>query len=371
LSKNTLILLLLCCFSILSYSQVETIRFKNYSFQQGLSNNWVNSIAEDDQGLIWIATRAGLNIYDGTNNTLLKHEASDSNSLSSNDVSDIIYSKHGYIVAGTWGTGINLIKTKSKEILKIPELEKYNQLVVKSIAEDSDSNLWIGSYGEGLYHLDLKTYEVTKCSFAAEDEEHQNLFNYLQDICFLNDTLWMSSRQGGLGYVTKGSHSITEVKYNKGLKIGDITFFFHDGSKLILGTQEGKVFFSDSKKESFYQPFNLQKDASHQNRINAISKTKNNELWISASSGIYKYNTDNKQLTSIISPTPGEEYNDNFCSFFDSRGILWSGTWGNGINWYSPKSIPFKDILKMTAPFYLELLVALLLMILRINLQKN
>lgn len=53
---------------LLSVSQLiaQSHSIKRLGIEQGLSNNYVISIAQDKQGFLWFATEEGLNKFDGT-----------------------------------------------------------------------------------------------------------------------------------------------------------------------------------------------------------------------------------------------------------------------------------------------------------------
>ena len=48
------------------WAQFDTLRFERYTTLEGLSDNVVNSITQDEEGYIWIGTVNGLNRFDGT-----------------------------------------------------------------------------------------------------------------------------------------------------------------------------------------------------------------------------------------------------------------------------------------------------------------
>ena len=48
-----------------AYSQSSTLSFERLTEEDGLSNNFVNSILQDRKGYMWFGAGYGLNKYDG------------------------------------------------------------------------------------------------------------------------------------------------------------------------------------------------------------------------------------------------------------------------------------------------------------------
>lgn len=66
------ILILVCFFSTLAWAQ----NGKLFNTDNQLSSNLATQVFQDSNGFIWIATRNGLNTYDGYNFTVLKNNSS-------------------------------------------------------------------------------------------------------------------------------------------------------------------------------------------------------------------------------------------------------------------------------------------------------
>ena len=61
---------------------VETVRFRTYSNNEGLSQPTALAIAQDSAGFLWIGTQDGLNRFDGYGFKVYKHDRSDLADLS-------------------------------------------------------------------------------------------------------------------------------------------------------------------------------------------------------------------------------------------------------------------------------------------------
>lgn len=315
----------------------EPIRFDNLNHGHGLSNDWVNSITEDDRGFMWVGTRSGLNVYDGNQNIVYRFDPKNENSISHNDVSEVTYMSKGYIFAGTWGGGLNVINSRTRQIKRVGNTHFERSLTIKSIVEDNESNIWIGTYGQGIFSYDFETNQLTKCANRKSSllKESESLF--CQDLAYHNDTLWIVTRNKGLGYVPV--KTTKEVSYvfleNESVKIpNDLTHVVFIEDELYMGSYDGQVLVYDRSTFKTDTLLNLKLDREHRNRINSILQDKDRNLWMCSSSGIFKYSRNTKRLTKINDPETGDEYNDNYCSLIDSRGVFWMGNWGNGLYSY-------------------------------------
>src|SRR5688500_7459241 len=61
---------------ITSFPQMTAASFERYAIQQGLSDNNVFCITQDEQGYIWLGTENGLNRFDGNTFSSYFHDTS-------------------------------------------------------------------------------------------------------------------------------------------------------------------------------------------------------------------------------------------------------------------------------------------------------
>src|SRR3990170_4947602 len=92
-------------FSAICFSQ--EVKFSRIGSDQGLSQASVNCILQDSKGYMWFGTQDGLNKYDGYGMSVYKHDASDTNSLSSNYIECLYEDRKGIIWVGTREGGLN------------------------------------------------------------------------------------------------------------------------------------------------------------------------------------------------------------------------------------------------------------------------
>src|SRR4051812_15705110 len=101
LKKKLYSILFLCC-SYISQAQTTTnLIFFQISEENGLSDNHVNCVLKDKQGLVWVGTEDGLNLLDGSAIKVFKHKDGDSTTISNNYINAIKEDKEGNIWIAT------------------------------------------------------------------------------------------------------------------------------------------------------------------------------------------------------------------------------------------------------------------------------
>lgn len=121
--------------------------FESISIAQGLSQGMVYDILQDKEGFIWVATKDGLNRYDGYTFKIFTNDPANNRSLSSNNINKLFEDSRGRIWVGTENDGLNIYDKKSSEFLRIRHnTTKENSLsgnVIKLMEELPDGRMLI------------------------------------------------------------------------------------------------------------------------------------------------------------------------------------------------------------------------------------
>src|SRR6478609_5969920 len=86
-----------------AFAQKPQFKFNHIETTEGLSESNVLCIFQDSKGFMWFGTEDGLNKYDGYKITVYKNDPQNKNSLSENQVNDIIEDASGDLWIATWG----------------------------------------------------------------------------------------------------------------------------------------------------------------------------------------------------------------------------------------------------------------------------
>ncbi|WP_281644380.1 hybrid sensor histidine kinase/response regulator transcription factor [Bacteroides zoogleoformans] len=146
---------ILSLLAIMGTSSAQRHSISHFGVENGLSNNYILSLAQDRRGYIWIATESGLNRFDGRQFTVY----SKSNSgLSSNELNALLTDPtEDKMWIGTQRDGLCCFDYAAETItaLKSPD-DGLISNDIPYLAAATDSGIWITHYHMGVQHFDPK-----------------------------------------------------------------------------------------------------------------------------------------------------------------------------------------------------------------------
>ncbi|HEX5625554.1 MAG TPA: ATP-binding protein [Saprospiraceae bacterium] len=135
------------------------IDFESISLEQGLSQGMIYDLLQDREGFLWVATKDGLNRYDGYDFKVFTNDPYDPWSLSSNTIICLFEDSKGRIWVGTENSGLNVYDKKSGRFLRIqhrPEdASSLSGNRISAIGEDPLGQILVGVYKGGLNIITL------------------------------------------------------------------------------------------------------------------------------------------------------------------------------------------------------------------------
>lgn len=180
---------MICLFSIQAWAQSG----KLFNTDNQLSSNLATQVFQDKSGFIWIATRNGLNNYDGYHITVIKKDMSNFLGLSSNYINSIAQDEKEHILLGT---NNSLLEFTGSEFLKIPMLDsKGKELAtyVKQVYPLKNKDVAVATSGYGIM---LKKQDEQKChAMKGEVEKLKYIHKLLED---KRGRLWIITEDGKL-----------------------------------------------------------------------------------------------------------------------------------------------------------------------------
>lgn len=187
--SQLIITMMICLFSIQAWAQSG----KLFNTDNQLSSNLATQVFQDKSGFIWIATRNGLNNYDGYHITVIKKDMSNFLGLNSNYINSIAQDEKEHILLGT---NNSLLEFTGSEFLKIPMLDsKGKELAtyVKQVYPLKNKDVAVATSGYGIM---LKKQDEQKChAMKGEVEKLKYIHKLLED---KRGRLWIITEDGKL-----------------------------------------------------------------------------------------------------------------------------------------------------------------------------
>jgi ligand-binding sensor domain-containing protein len=145
----------------------DDLRFVRLSRSQGLSQQRVTDIVQDERGFLWFATQYGLNRYDGYRFRVFKNQPADAGSVCDVHITTLFSDRQGRIWVGC-AYSVDRYDPVTEKFVHY-RLDQPNAAqtsgAVRHISQDRQGRLWL-STKNGLYGLDPATGAVQR--FAHE-----------------------------------------------------------------------------------------------------------------------------------------------------------------------------------------------------------
>ena len=331
----------------------QYLNVKKIGIENGLSNNFIMSITQDNQGYMWIATESGLNRFDGETFRIFRKDAENQNSLGGNELNKI-YHQDGIIWIATQRAGLNALDCNNMSFTRY----SHNSNNPKSICDNgitdvspaSDGNIWLSSYNKGFDYFNKATEE-----FLHYNQENVNgLVN--------NRILTIKEDKKGNVYLGHETEGLSIVNIKKRMACN----FKHDPDnknslpgneiKSLLIDSNGNVWIGTNNGLSLFNPetqifSTFRHDPQNPNSLLAnnifdLQISNDNNLWVCSENGGVSV-LDLKQAMFTI-PENASFYNIRYkdneqglsnatirCVFEDSFNNIWLGSYGGGINFIS------------------------------------
>lgn len=264
------------------------------TYNEDKTEIFVRNFVQTAEDEIWIATESGIFIYNTkTGHALnLKKTYNDPYSISDNAVYTFCKDKEGGIWAGTYFGGVNYFPKQHTPFKKFFPRFGENSLsgnVVREIHEDSEGNLWIGTEDAG-----LNKYNPVTGKFS----------------CFHPDA-------------SKGSISYTNIH---GMLIA--------GNELWIGTFEHGLDIMNIRTGKVMRHYSVgsSEHSLRSNFIYCINSLGKDSITLGTTRGAYIFNRGENNF-SLLQGMPLNMWYTSIVK--DDEGIIWAGTFGNGLNFFN------------------------------------
>jgi len=271
--------------------------------------------------------------------TLSKY-APETDFFSTNYILTLFKDKSEIIWVGTDGGGV--LKLSPRKISFAPYTIEKKGICVMSIEEISNNILMVGSYGKGLYKINLEKGVLSKFTDKSPDTLKISGNIVLALLKDSKNKLWIGTMNNGVSVYDLTSKKMKYYKYKhydyNTVGSNMITCFFEDSNNNIwIGTGDGiSLYLRNKKTFRHLYASDIDKSTLSANIINFITEAKNGDILVGTSGGglnilnksgkvkkIYKHNKNDKNSLG---------YNYINCIFEDDNETLWISTSGIGFD---------------------------------------
>ena len=355
------VMLLMACFAV----SANNLRFERLTTEQGLSQMSVNDVFQDRHGFIWFATQDGLNRYDGYQFKVYKYHHQDPHSLSDNRINRLFEDRHGVLWIGTDGGLHQYDPTLDRFIHYRHEPNNPDSIggnIVKSIAQDSDGNLWLALYQKGLSRFDPQSKIFTHYAYDSADPHSLSSDKVVYVLVDHQNTVWVATLGGGLNRFDRKNNRFDHFTHNADnpdspgkLRSNLVSNLYQDkNNTLWLGTVRKGVSRFDPDNDRFIHNWADIDNAPQTQMISAIFQDRDDNYWFgTARNGLYRLDAQNNRFShfrhdSANLHTLGSDHITSITQ--DHSGIIWFGTHNGGVSKHNPATARFKHLTYQPEP---------------------
>lgn len=319
MTVRSLLLGIICIFAV--QLQAQNVTFGNLTTEDGLSQFSVNSLYIDENGMLWIGTREGLNRYNGTDIQTYKLEKDNPYSLFSNTVTRITGDQNGHIYL-LCNDGVAQLDLRT--------------LQFKTLLVDHIQSIY---YHDGLYIAKKNEIYLYNEKTGNFDLCYQLPGKNPEIYCLHSDGryLWIGTTSEGVYRLKMDNQELTHP-----IETGNITSIYEDSEKeLWIGSWEDGLY----RVKTDGTIVNFRHDANNPHSISsnfarACCEDNLGNIWIGTFNGLNRYDKSNglfQNHTTNDAKGDGLTHSSIWCIVKDRQGTLWLGTYFGGVNYFNPE----------------------------------
>lgn len=299
----------------------DSLKFENLTLN-GVSRFFVTTtILEDENKNIWLGTyNGGLQRYVPENDDTKMYDLVKLG-MSTNWVSALFEDSRGNIWVGTWGGGVARIDI-NENLTIFDNTNGMQGTKIWKIMQDEEGNMIFGTQEHGIC--------VFKGDYFISYFEGDGLIN--SQVFAIEQTrdsnFWIGTNQGiSIITETPGKSNIEDFKQLKDVRI---RYIVEDKNGAVWIAAEGEGLFTAYPNGNFRFEPRINSNISRE-IITGLAVDKENNLWVGTLDGLIYYEIEHHRLNRLtqVSGLSGSEISDVFT---DSKGRIWVGIEGKGVN---------------------------------------
>ena len=331
--------------------------FHDDNDEKSISNNSILSLFIDRTNSLWIGTSNGINLYDGSNDHFIRltlPEFIEHNGTDIYSVNSIAEDLDGNIWLGTFGKGLYIYYKSTDQIVSFtynhnnPNSISNNEIL--SIFKDFSGIMWVGSNGLDKYNPKKEKFILYNYDqFSTQATVYRHIHAIYEDD---RDVLWIGSKSDGIHVLDRKRKTSWDITSNdaNSLSSNKVRVIRENPRGILwVGTDDNglnKIILNENRKPEkfiYYKHSPLQFNSLSSNTIYTLYFDNDNSLWIGTDNGISKMNLTSEEIKRYV-PNPNDPFAlNNLTAYYiygDRSGTIWVAT-DNGLNKYVPENDGF------------------------------
>jgi ligand-binding sensor domain-containing protein len=333
----------------LGVTDKHDLRFARLSRSQGLSQQRVTHIVQDERGFLWFGTQYGLNRYDGYRFRVFKNDPADPESLCDVHITALFKDRTGHIWVGCAYSVDRYDPLTEKFVhyrLEDPSSARTSS-AVRHISEDRERRLWL-STGNGLYRLDPRTGDVKRFEHDSADPYSLSSSEIKSSGEDRSGAFWVANGAG----IDQFDRHTGRVTLHVPLRESTGLEFYEDrqGTFWILQATGNGLAILDRRTHRLVRYSFASKELPGQpmTGVSSMLEDKDGTLWVGTlSDGILKLDRERRHVTRYRNdPANIESLSENRITklFEDREGHIWTGFSATEPGFFMTGTLPFTKL---------------------------
>jgi signal transduction histidine kinase/ligand-binding sensor domain-containing protein/CheY-like chemotaxis protein len=296
-----------------------------FAIEQGMPENSVNALVQSRDGYLWLGTEDGVVRFDG-----IEFEVFDKRKveqITNNMITALCVDHKENLWIGSFGGGIVHMNFKTGKFNAFTIEHGLSSDKIATIHEDNEGRLWIGTHGGGLCSRNPGNGEIKPYQFP-HNLKIETVWVVYED---RKQNLWIGTGNKGLIYMNPKNGKIATYTAGRGLPFGRVWAVCQDRNGYIwIGVDHKGLYRLDLETNKFIN-YTVE-DGLIGNRISSILEDRDGNLWIgSLGGGLNRLDPVTGHFSSF-SVEHGLVGNEVLNIFEDREGSLWIGTADGGLS---------------------------------------